>query len=122
MGLGNPLHVVPDGSSLIQYLSGEGPYANRRRFPIPGLILLDLGLPDGSAFQALQWIRRQPHLRQLPVVALSTSVFDPQLAFGYQQGVNSFLTKSEDFTGSLASLRGVLEFWLAREQPRRAAA
>ncbi len=122
LALANPLHVLPDSPSVLQYLTGEGPYGNRQQFPIPVLILLDLGLPQLSALRVLQWIRSRRDLRQLPVVALTTSVFDPEVARAYQEGANTFLIKPDDFTGSLGSLRQVLDFWLDGQQPLRQAA
>src|ERR1051325_7968964 len=60
--IANPLFEVRDGQAAIQYLSGEGEYADRTRYPIPFLILLDLRLPKLSGFEVIAWLRDQPHL------------------------------------------------------------
>src|SRR3989454_7082077 len=65
--LGNPLVEVRDGQAAIQYLSGDGDYADRARYPIPFLILLDLRLPKLSGFEVLAWIREQSKLDEMKI-------------------------------------------------------
>ena len=71
VGVLNPLRVAQDGQEALDYLSGRGEYADRERFPLPCLILLDLKLPRVMGFEVLQWIREQPALKTLIVVVLS---------------------------------------------------
>src|SRR5438270_829679 len=71
--LGTPLAVVRDGDAAVEYLGGGGPYADRERHPLPALVLLDLKLPRRSGFEVLEWVRRHPVLRRLPVVVLTSS-------------------------------------------------
>src|SRR3954471_17151309 len=54
----NPLHVVSNGEEAIAYLQGNGKYANRSEFPLPGLLLLDLKMPRTDGFEVLQWVRQ----------------------------------------------------------------
>ena len=56
-GLTNPAQVVEDGKEAIDYLSGEGIYADRTIYPVPSVIFLDLKLPQVSGFEVLQWMR-----------------------------------------------------------------
>ena len=72
-GVSVPTHVVEDGEAAVAFLAGERPYADRARHPLPSLILLDLKLPRLSGFEVLEWLRRQPGLRRLPVVVLTSS-------------------------------------------------
>ncbi len=67
------LQVVEDGEQAVAYLSGAGPYADRSRFPLPLFVLLDLKLPRKSGFEVLEWLRRQPAIRRVPVVILTSS-------------------------------------------------
>ena len=64
-GIHNPLRTVKDGKAAKDYLAGEGPFADRRAYPLPGLVLLDLNLPYWSGFEVLEWIRQQPGLRRM---------------------------------------------------------
>ena len=56
-GIPNPLQTVKDGKPAKDYLAGNPPYDDRRRHPLPGLVLLDLNLPYWSGFEVLEWIR-----------------------------------------------------------------
>src|SRR4051812_8500586 len=69
----NPLIVTRDAEEAVSYLEGTGKYASRAEFPIPGLVLLDIALPDGDGFEVLRWIRSHPGLRTLRVVMLTSS-------------------------------------------------
>ena len=71
------LRVVKDGDEAIAYLSGKGPYRDRRRYPLPVLILLDLKLPRRSGFEVLQWLKARLGLRRIPVVVLTSSRDSP---------------------------------------------
>src|ERR1700730_10532710 len=56
-GITNTVHVAPDGEQAVEYLTGNGPYADRNQFPLPSLALLDLKLPQMSGFEVLEWVR-----------------------------------------------------------------
>jgi CheY-like chemotaxis protein len=73
-GLPNPLHIAADGAEAIDYLAGNGPFADRHEHPLPALVLLDLNLPKKSGFAVLSWIRQQPQFSSLPVVIYTSSV------------------------------------------------
>src|SRR5438128_10999889 len=62
--IANPLIEVRDGQAAIQYLSGDGDFAERTRYPLPFLILLDLRMPKLSGFEVLAWIRDEPALAE----------------------------------------------------------
>src|SRR5688500_8647763 len=78
----NPVQVVGDGVEAIAYLNGDSKYADRKEYPIPALLLLDLKMPNKDGFEVLEWIGKQPHLRHLRVVVLTTSdrIFDVKRA------------------------------------------
>ena len=67
-GLASAFQTVGDGQTAINYLAGEGVYAERDRYPLPTLVLLDLNLPVLSGFDVLRWIRRNGASKRLPVV------------------------------------------------------
>ena len=105
LGLSNPLVVIPDGEKAIEYLSGQEPYADRERFPLAQLILLDLTLPRRTGFEVLEWVRSQPQLRQVPVIVLTGSTLAVDVRHAYQLGANSFLTKPTDLPELILSLK-----------------
>src|ERR1041385_2799510 len=111
-GVTNPIHVVRDGQEAIDYLSGEGEYANRAEHPLPELILLDLNMPRMDGFQVLQWLRQQPELGQIPVVVLTSSDRISEINSAYAIGANSFLVKPGDFE-DYANLAAMLDtYWI----------
>lgn len=110
--ISNPFRVVRDGEEAIAYLSGNGVFADRGKFPMPGLVLLDLELPRLNGFDVLRWIRHQPHLSALRVIVLTASSNARDVNMAYQLGANSFLVKSEDFQQLVALSRTLSTFWL----------
>jgi CheY-like chemotaxis protein len=114
-GFRDHLVVARDGEEVLQYLKGEGPFANRAAHPLPGLVLLDLDMPRVNGFQVLEWIRGQPPLRALPVIVLTTSAYSPDVRLAYQYGANSFLTKPSDPAELTRALQEALQFWFSQE-------
>jgi CheY-like chemotaxis protein len=91
--ISHPVHVVTDGQQAVDYLSGAGKYSDRREFPLPTVIFLDLKLPFLSGFEVLAWIRSQPALAPLPVHILTGSSEDRDRARARELGVRSYLVK-----------------------------
>ena len=106
------VRVVEDGEELMAYLRADGKYATEERAPRPDLILLDLNLPLKDGREALQEIKSDPHLRQIPIVVLTTSAADADITSCYDAGANAYLTKPSSFK-ELQHLVDVLgSFWL----------
>jgi CheY-like chemotaxis protein len=68
MGYQNPFQAVQSGEEAFQYLRGDGPYANRKKHPLPHLLLLDPNMPGISGWEVLEWLRARPEFD--PVVAI----------------------------------------------------
>jgi CheY-like chemotaxis protein len=116
--LPNALHVVRDGQEAVAYLAGEGPYGDRRRHPLPGLILLDLKLPRRSGFEVLAWIRGHPVLRRLPVVVLTSSREAADIDRAYGLGASSYIVKPVAHEGLLECVRTLERYWFGlNERP-----
>jgi CheY-like chemotaxis protein len=111
-GFVNPLQVVTDGEQAIAYLAGQPPYADRRRHPLPILVLLDLKLPRRSGFEVLAWLRGRQHVRRLPVVVLTSSQHSPDVDRAYDAGANSYLVKPVAFEGLLSLVRTLGLYWI----------
>ena len=110
--IANPLHFVHDGEELMNYLKRRPPYVDEVRYPLPGLILLDLNMPRMDGREALLAIKGDSLLRSIPVVILSTSSADEDILRSYAIGVNSFITKPASFSGLLEVVRNLGRYWL----------
>lgn len=108
----NPVHVVGDGDAAVAYLGGEGVYADRTRYPLPILIMLDLKLPKRSGLEVLAWLRAQESLRRIPVVMLTSSNGPVDVNAAYDEGVNSYLVKPVEFDGLVEMFNRVNFYWL----------
>jgi CheY-like chemotaxis protein len=91
--IANPLFVVSDGDDAISYLGGENQYADRARYPMPSLVLLDLRLPRKNGFDVLRWIRAQGELAHLPVIVLTNSHAGADVDRAYDLGASGYLVK-----------------------------
>jgi CheY-like chemotaxis protein len=111
-GLGIPLQVVPDGEDAIAYLKGEGKFADRKEFPLPALVLLDLNMPRKNGLEVLSWVRQQGILKRLPVVILSSSSQGPHINKAYELGANSYLVKLSNFTEFVQRIKLLYSYWL----------
>jgi len=89
------LKSVQDGIEGKRYLEGEGEYADRRKYPLPNVILLDLKMPRFSGFDFLEWLHSSSSgdLRLIPVVVMSSSAHTGDVTRAYALGVNSYMVK-----------------------------
>jgi len=110
------LRVVEDGEQAVAYLSGAGPYADRSRFPLPLFVLLDLKLPRKSGFEVLEWLRRQPAIRRVPVVILTSSDHLEDVNRAYDTGANSYVVKVADPTAVVELARAIEKYWVNLNQ------
>ena len=115
-GIQNPLRTVKDGKAAQDYLAGNGPFADRTAFPLPGLLLLDLNLPYWSGFEVLRWLRQQPQLRRLPVVVFSSSSRPDDIARAYDAGANAYVVKPNALADLSTLVLALRDFWLVRNQ------
>jgi len=112
IGLDNPMQVATDGREAINYLSGVDKYADRERFPMPCLVLLDLKLPRVMGLEVLKWIREQPELETLIVIILSSSQLMPDIEWAYRLGANAYLVKPSTPPELRELATGIKLFWL----------
>jgi CheY-like chemotaxis protein len=109
-GLGNAFRCVEDGQELMDYLTRRGKYAIIDA-PRPGLILLDLNMPRKDGRQALEEIKRDPDLRRIPVVVLTTSKTEEDVLRSYDLGANSYITKPVTFDRLVEIVRALGTYW-----------
>ena len=110
---GIPVFLVNDGCQLISYLKGEGRYADRRTYPFPDLVLLDLKMPRMDGFEVLRWLRQQPILKRLPVIVLTNSSRECDADLAYEVGANSYVVKPTHFEDLVKTMQIVGDFWLS---------
>lgn len=92
--VGNILSVVNDGVEAMQYVRGEGDYANAVR---PDLILLDLNMPRKNGIEVLEEIKSDAGLSMIPIVVLTTSEAEEDIVRAYKLHANAYITKPVDF-------------------------
>jgi two-component system, response regulator len=107
----NDLRFVEDGEELLDYLHRRGKYADSRESPRPGLILLDLNMPRKDGREALREIKSDPGLRDIPVVVLTTSKSEEDVARTYNLGVNSYITKPVKFSALVQVMKALGKYW-----------
>lgn len=93
----NPLVLAKDGQDAVEYLAGLPPYEDRTSHPLPGLLLLDLKMPRMSGFDVLEWLSARPSFRDLPVIVLSSSSNEADIAQARRLGARDYLVKPHDF-------------------------
>jgi CheY-like chemotaxis protein len=111
-GISNPLQTVKDGKAAKDYLAGDGRFADRNAYPLPGVVLLDLNLPYWSGFEVLEWIRQQPQLRRLPVLVFTSSSRPDDIARAYDAGANAYLVKPNALAELASLVLALRDFWL----------
>ncbi|HLI58413.1 MAG TPA: response regulator [Solirubrobacteraceae bacterium] len=110
------MEFVRDGQDLLDYLRGEGPYAESGSpagRPEPSIILLDLNMPRKDGREALAEIKSDRELRHIPVVVLTTSSDAVDVRSAYDLGANSYITKPVTGAGLEAALGRLAEYWSA---------
>jgi len=112
----NPVHVVHDGREAIDYFEGAGRFANRKEFPLPCLVLLDLKLPYVMGLDVLKWIRQRPGVATI-VIVLSSSPAKADIAAAYRLGANAFLVKPPAASQLLGMVKAIKDFWLTQNTP-----
>lgn len=105
------LRCVENGEELLDYLFRRGKYAPPAAAPRPSLVLLDLNMPRKNGREALGEIKADPNLRRIPVVVLTTSKADLDVAGLYDLGANSFISKPVHFEGLVNAMRALEQYW-----------
>jgi len=110
--------VVPNGEEAIGYLSGEGKYSDRKEYPWPVLMLLDLKMPMVDGFDVLNWWRERGRERDLPIVVMSTSNHEADVKRAMDLGAAAYRVKPSEFERLLAVASELRDRWLDQEMTR----
>jgi two-component system response regulator len=114
--LANRIQVARDGAEALEFIFCTGAFAGRDIGNRPKVILLDLKLPLVDGLEVLRRIRDDPRTRTIPVVVLTTSREEPDIAKSYQLGVNSYIVKPVDFDQFVEAARQMGMYWLLLNQ------
>lgn len=109
--LNNNINVARDGEEALDYIFGKGDFANRIKFPMPSLILLDLKMPGIDGFEVLRQIKNTENLKRIPVIILTSSKEEGDLALSYDIGANSYLVKPVNFNGFIDVVKKIDDYW-----------
>jgi len=115
--IANEMVVVQDGQEALDYIFGAGAYAGRDVSVLPGVALLDLHLPKVSGLDVLRAVRADLRTRRMPVVILTSSNEERDVAAGYDLGVNSYIQKPVDFERFAEAVRTLGLYWLVLNEP-----
>ncbi len=96
VGFVHPLHVVNTGQQALDYLAGNGQFADRTQHPMPCVVLVDVKLPRMTGLELLARLRRQPGLIGLVIIMFTSSHHEPDVESAYKLGANAFLVKPAD--------------------------
>lgn len=110
--IANDLVIAEDGEEALEYLFCAGRYSDRDVSNVPALTLLDLKLPKVPGLEVLRRIREDPRTRRMPVVILTSSKEEQDVATGYDLGVNSYIRKPVDFKQFASAIQQLGLYWL----------
>lgn len=114
--MANRMIHLPDGQAALDYLFGREQYADRRAFPRPHLILLDLRLPKVDGLEVLARLKENEETASIPVVVLTTSAAESDMIAAYANHVNSYLVKPVDFDKFTRLMEAFGYYWIAWNQ------
>jgi len=109
-GAGQRLQVVPDGTDAIDYLLGQGKFADRTKYPLPGLLLLDLNMPRKTGFEVMHHIRQSGSI-WLPVVVVTASTADADMRRAFEAGASGYVVKPSAPLDLRDFVEAVLRYW-----------
>jgi two-component system, response regulator len=111
------LVVTTDGLEALDYLFGTGRFAGRDLNHLPRVVLLDLKLPNLTGLETLQRLRAAPQTRHVPVIILTSSREETDIAASYQFGANSYIRKPIDFGLFVDLVKLIGAYWLDLNEP-----
>jgi CheY-like chemotaxis protein len=116
-GFTNRLLHVKDGAEALDFLYCKGTYSGRDPKSHPKLLLLDLKMPKVSGMQVLEKVKSDPDLKLIPIVILTSSQEDPDIAGCYELGANSYIVKPVDSDKFFHSIKEIGMYWMILSQP-----
>jgi CheY-like chemotaxis protein len=116
-GAEHTLFGVHTAEEAIQYLTGQSPFKDWRKFPIPNLVLTDLNMPGMGGFGLLRWLRTNPRHAITPVIVYSSSQLEEDVRDAYSLGANSYIVKPSSVREMADILCLMYSYWSRCECP-----
>ncbi|MBN1590034.1 MAG: response regulator [Pirellulales bacterium] len=110
--LDNVVYHVWDGEEALDYLFRRGKYVNREMSPRPDVVLLDLRMPKVDGLEVLKEVKESERLRGIPIIILTSSEAEVDLAQAYEYRANSYLVKPLDLKGFGQLMNTLTGYWL----------
>ncbi|MDA3898524.1 MAG: response regulator [Desulfobacteraceae bacterium] len=110
--LDNEIQVAKNGKEALDFLFGTEKYADRKKYPLPDIILLDLKMPGIDGHEVLKKVKGADKLKRIPVIILTSSQEEGDRAMSYDNGANSYLVKPVSFDSFLDVVKQVADYWL----------
>jgi DNA-binding response OmpR family regulator len=114
-GVTRPLVVFDNTKASIEYLAGEGQYADRKKHPLPRLVMVDLRLVGTPGHEVIAWMRARRAFDGTKIIVLSSLYDEGHRREAYRLGANSYLVKSTSFEELCAKVKNIAENWLGPE-------
>lgn len=111
-GFADRVQVARDGVEALEFLFCRGAFAQRDGAHMPAVTLLDLKLPRVDGLEVLRQVRRDERTRSLPIVILTSSREEEDIARGYGLGANSYIRKPVDFTEFMDTVKQIGVYWM----------
>lgn len=116
-GFTNKLLHVKDGAEALDFIYCRGIYSERNAKIHPKLFLLDLKMPKVSGIQVLEKVKADPDYMAMPIVILTSSQEDPDIAKCYALGANSYIVKPVDSNNFFNAIKEIGMYWMVLSQP-----
>jgi len=114
---GHSVQAVHDGEDAIRYLRGEGKYSDRKKFPLPTVIVSDLKMPRLNGLHFLRWLRAHPPCSLTPTIIFSNSREEKDVQEAYRLGANAYICKPASLKELTDLLHALCVFWSRYEPP-----
>jgi CheY-like chemotaxis protein len=95
----------------IAYLSGQSPFNDRAKYPMPTIILMDLKMPRRNGFEVLEWMHNQPEIKLIPTIVVTSSTLQEDVTRAYRLGANAVMNKPVDKDSLLQMLKSFHIYW-----------
>ena len=116
-GNANRIDVLADGEEALDYVFNRAKYADQTKYPLPGLIILDIKLPGIDGIEVLKQIKEHPVLKKIPVIMLTTSDREEDICRSYTHCANSYLTKPVGFKEFEKKIMQIDSYWMLLNKP-----
>ena len=110
--LKNPLEFLENGEQLLDYLKRQCNYAHLKGEAFPGIILLDLNMPLKDGREALEEVKADPNLRDIPIIILTTSKSEDDILSSYGLGASSYIVKPISLDRLMRVINSIGEYWV----------